>query len=645
MADSDGVHLSFTIGPVQGFVAQARRTRDLWAGSWLLSYLAESALAAAERAGCDPVIPYRTHQQRGQVTSRSTPVGGYPNRFELAFHDSVAAKLGAELASQAFREAWHDIAEAVWKEFVAQVEQQGNGTRAIWKRQVENFWELSWVIGSPEPGPQTLGPLAAARKNFRNVSATDEPGAKCSLTGTLQEISGHFGHGQRRSQQVFWEALRTSLRGLDLKEGERLCAIALIKRLFPKIIESAIENVSPELLEQVSWPSTAFIAALPWLKKLEGASLEAAQDYAALATHTQRGYSKSEHQAAREAGIAWAAVDAPVWFASAVKQNEPELKQEDVRLLLERLRIVSEAAGNTKPVPYYALLLMDGDSVGSLLGLLGSSTKLSEALVQFSDAVPSIVEQNSGKAVYAGGDDVLALVPAVSALETAHQLCDAYRKSFAGTSAQESATISGAIVFAHWRHPLRQVLRTAHQLLDEVAKDQTGRDSLAIGIIAGSGLNAVWSAPWAAIRGEAPGSVKLESTIADFGAAEQDGDSPCFNASYLYRLREDFSRLFDKPMEQPGSFGNVPLGGEDLLLELAHAEYRRRLKKGEREQAPPEVTRPRIEALMFLSQRWRRSRQNGSLSVTRARHTFGFDGWRVARFMKQVQEGKVDDHE
>jgi CRISPR-associated protein Cmr2 len=643
LSDSNRVHLSFSVGPVQTFVAQARRTRDLWAGSWLLSYLAETALAAAERADGDPIIPYRTPQQRGKITSRATPVGGYPNRFELAFGDPVAAKLGAEQASQAFREAWSDITKAVWDKFVMPVEHQGNGTNSIWKRQIDNFWELSWVIGAPDAGAQTLGRLAAARKNFRNVSVAAEPGTKCSLMGTMQEISGHFGPGQWKAQAEFWKALQGSLDELDLKVGERLCAIALVKRLFPKVIQSAVAGTSPDLFEQRSWPSTAFIAVRPWLEKLQGSNPHAAEEYARSATRL--GYSQSETQAAREVGIPWAAVDAPVWFASAVKQNEPKLKQEDVRLLLERLRIVSEAAGSTKPVPYYALLLMDGDSVGSLPGLLGSSTELSAALARFSEFVPSIIKSGGGRTVYAGGDDVLALVPAVSALETAHQLCDSYRKSFAGTGAQESATISGAIVFAHWRHPLRQVLRTAHQLLDEVAKDQTGRDSLAIGIIAGSGLNTVWSAPWAAIRGEAPGSVKLGSAIADFGAAEQDDESPCFNASYLYRLREDFSRLFDKPMEQPGSFGNVPVGGEDLLVELAHAEYRRRLKTGERQETPPEETRPRIEALMSLSQRWTRSQPNGSFSVSAARQIFGFDGWRVARFMKQVQQGKVDDHE
>lgn len=34
----------FTLGPVQGFAAQARRTRDFWAGSFLLSWLAGAAM-------------------------------------------------------------------------------------------------------------------------------------------------------------------------------------------------------------------------------------------------------------------------------------------------------------------------------------------------------------------------------------------------------------------------------------------------------------------------------------------------------------------------------------------------------------------------------------------------------------------------
>jgi CRISPR-associated endoribonuclease Cas6 len=41
--------LSISIGPVQDFIASARRSRDLWFGSWLLSQLSKAAaLAIAE---------------------------------------------------------------------------------------------------------------------------------------------------------------------------------------------------------------------------------------------------------------------------------------------------------------------------------------------------------------------------------------------------------------------------------------------------------------------------------------------------------------------------------------------------------------------------------------------------------------------
>lgn len=45
-----GHSLQFTFSPVQSFVAQARKTRDLWSGSYLLSYLAGA-----------PMLPIRDH--------------------------------------------------------------------------------------------------------------------------------------------------------------------------------------------------------------------------------------------------------------------------------------------------------------------------------------------------------------------------------------------------------------------------------------------------------------------------------------------------------------------------------------------------------------------------------------------------------
>ena len=44
-------YFHFTIGPVQGFVAQARRTRDFWTGSFILSWLSAVAMLAVRQQG------------------------------------------------------------------------------------------------------------------------------------------------------------------------------------------------------------------------------------------------------------------------------------------------------------------------------------------------------------------------------------------------------------------------------------------------------------------------------------------------------------------------------------------------------------------------------------------------------------------
>ncbi len=644
---SSHVHLSFTIGPVQGFVSQARRTRDLWAGSWLLSYLAETALAAAENAGGLAIIPARADSDRGNVTSTRTVVGGVPNRFEMTFDTKEAAQEAAQAATTAFRAAWNRIADAVWGKYVAEAaSQEGNGTQSIWNRQVENFWELSWVVGIPVPGEQTLGGLAAARKAYRNVPANDELGVKCSLTGSLQELSGHYAKGSGDRQKAFWAAVSGKTGAHDLRESEKLCAVSLIKRLFPRVIRGAIGGgVCEELTQQESWPSLAFFSALPWLRKLEKRVQEEAEAYiekahAAKATGNSDGIGFGELRAAKDAGIPWVKIDGAAWFKSALRNNEWNIRPDAIRGLQQELNALYQKVPDG-PVPFYAMLLMDGDLMGKLLGLLQAPQKLSECLGKFAGQVDGIVRSHDGCTIYAGGDDVLAILPAQEAFEAAKKLAKAYQQSFGETEAQAQATLSGAIVYAHWRYPMQRVLGTAHRLLDSVAKDQTGRDALAIGILQGSGLNAVWSAPWQFIRGEAKFPC-LESMFVHFGGDDTAQDAATFNASYLYNLRTLYSRLFSAMDEGAGVFGEVDMDA-DILTDIAHAEYRRRMSSQERSAMPPDETRKHIEKLMALSRRWTHD-ANTNRSTGNIR-TFGFDGWRVVRFMKQVEEGKVGDHE
>ena len=82
---SEAKYFHFTIGPVQSFVAQARRTKDFWAGSFLLSFLSGVAMAATEEAGGKVLFPKPDENYlralRGK-NAKGPRQGNVPNRFK-----------------------------------------------------------------------------------------------------------------------------------------------------------------------------------------------------------------------------------------------------------------------------------------------------------------------------------------------------------------------------------------------------------------------------------------------------------------------------------------------------------------------------------------------------------------------------------
>lgn len=623
--------LVFTAGPVQGFVGQARRTRDLWAGSWLLSYLSESALIAAERLNGTAIVPYRG--QPGVFTSEKSKIGGIPNRFEVGFADPEPAAEAGRAAAQGFRQAWLDLCQQVWDRYLETcASKHGNGTREIWDRQIQNFWELSWVVAEDK---SKAGHLAAGRKAYRNSPYTVEYGYKCSLMGTHQELSGHLKRGKGRD---FWDAVRTEGRisSLDISPAEQLCAVSFVKRLYPKV-HKALKDA-----DAVSWPSTSFIAALPWLKNLDTDHKESVKRYVDLARNLKK-IEQSERSSAKEYGVELAYLDAQIWYQGGLERNEWGLDKGDLKTLTENFRKLKDQR-DKKPLPVWALLVMDGDSLGALLSKLKNATVLSQCLEKFSKLVAETVKNHNGKTVYAGGDDVLAMLPAETAVEAAAELSQKYHDCFSKTEAKGEATISGAIIFAPLHYPFQRLVKQGHELLDKVAKDQTGRDALAIDIVLGSGLSARWSAPWSVVRGEekAPGLLQVLPRFRRAEERDESGD-PAYNASFLYNLREQFLRLFPDLSGRPGEFGMHRLDSDelDVLSDIANAEYRRRLGKKHRASRTAAETLKDIEQLMWLSRRYYRDSERRSCCD---KGSFSFDGWRVARFLQQVKEGDLGEH-
>ncbi|MGH7857890.1 MAG: type III-B CRISPR-associated protein Cas10/Cmr2 [Candidatus Binatia bacterium] len=201
---------------------------------------------------------------------------------------------------------------------------------------------------------------------------------------------------------------------------------------------------------------------------------------------------------------------------------------------------------------------------------------LSEALLQFAlEQVPSIVEErHHGDLVYAGGDDIIALLPLEAAFACANDLRSAYSRDFedARFFMGSKATMSGGIAVAHHRSPLRAALEAARQA-ERSAKD-SGRNALGIAVLRRSGEHAECVAPWTVI----PAFVDLAKSF-EAGATDR----------WAYRLRAELDAL-----------GALP---HDGFL----AELRRLIGRTERE---PEDSRVQTKVMALLADytEWARGR-------------------------------------
>lgn len=612
----------FTLGPVQGFVAQARRTRDLWAGSFVLSWLAGQAMAEVRRQGGDIVFPAVGNKDRpgdpliaaieGKPLERDKVprIGSLPNRFKARVPDHFEPAQ----VEQAARAAWSRLGEAVWTRFVAEVAGQGLKTRAIWDRQIDGFWDVNWVIGE-DPGNGSDALWLEARKNWRDRWPAAEGGDHCALMGDWQELSGFVRARQRDRQDAFWQALRSHTGALELRDNERLCAIALVKRLFPRLPKDALQQAigwvpggKPEAIG--NWPSTAYMASIPWLREYvddedRRRQLEAYEQIVIIAAASQRVRGERCAQITSLVPLnelAW--LDGNFFLQAALANaGDTPLADEAAREALLRQLQALQKGHPTQP--FYAVLLLDGDSLGKHLGT-GDATKISKSLADFSQNVAAIVDSNDGVTLYAGGDDVLALLPMDRAVACASALRVDYGKAFGDAT----FTASVAIVFAHYHLPLRETLAAAHHQLDEVAKDGNGRDSLAMAWFKASGLAAEWVATWTDAGAGQP--VKQLETLAN--AIREDA----FAAGFFYKLRRRYPML-DHKTDEP-----VAMAGIARMLE---AEY---LKSRERKTSLEQAEHA-IDTLIQACRPARRNPQGKPIAPPPGK--LQLDGLRVARLL------------
>jgi CRISPR-associated protein Cmr2 len=429
---------------VQDFIAAARRTRDLWFGSFLLSEISKAAAKAVQAHG-KLIFP--------APASHADLDPGSP----LNVANVIVAELdGSDPAAVA--RAAKEAAKRRWSEFADQVFDQYKGVirTDIWNDQIDDVIEFyaAWHPYSPQTyqaDRAALMRLLAARKRCRDfLPAKGRAGVpKSSLDGLRESVL-------RPPHE--WPA--GSRRLLRLQEGEQLDVVGLVKRTWqPK-------SGYP------SYPSVARIAADPWIRLLQSQQIDFGPLIAACRALGRDVVHEFDTAGARGHPQYKAfPFEGTVLFRSRHRdlREEAEIEAGDTAFaqLVSALDVLSRAAKGKglpgEPNPYLGVLIADGDKMGAALSNLTSPDahrEFSRALAGFAMQAREIVHTHSGVLVYSGGDDVLAFVPVDRCLACARDLHAAFGAALSAWSKKTGTelTLSVGLAIAHFMEPLEDLL-------------------------------------------------------------------------------------------------------------------------------------------------------------------------------------------
>jgi len=442
--------------------------------------------------------------------------------------------------------------------------------------------EIDWGDGTTffAPNPGVLYPavydlaerVLVAAKSTRDFKQTEQTGWRCSLTGETEWLttdSAQLQKSYRQQTDTLWAKVAAK-KPAWAKKGEHLGALPALKRLWPTLFA---EEVSQALDDKnigrfvVSTHTMALAHQLDqWLERggIGAKGFAAAcDDQGAEAVALPRRLMKKH---ARNPALA----DAKriPGLLEAARDSEDEGAYERAKSLVQRTLGSDDAPARLET--YYALLLMDGDRMGAwlsggdnyaisyresfhpqvqagfdkhaakqkLIQAYGAQQRalspnrhlaISGALNDFSLTVVRHVveEEHLGRVIYAGGDDVLAMLPVADLLSSMQRLRLAYsgddpaheggrdprgltlQKGFAMLNGKlmrmmgTKATASCGAVIAHHQAPLGAVMRELREA-EKRAKNEGGRDAFSITVIKRSGgaltLTEKWGEPVALLN-------------------------------------------------------------------------------------------------------------------------------------------------
>jgi CRISPR-associated protein Cmr2 len=433
--------LALAVGPVQEFIAAARRTRDLWFGSYLLSEISKAVAQSVQDHGGRLIFPH----PETDLTSGDDQVN--VANVILAELPTGEPKTITTEAKRAAETCWHRFADEAYTAALKIIRPE------VWYDQVEDVIEFyaAWVPATSDyrTDRQKLMRLLAGRKNLRDflpAQGRDQGLPKSSLDGQRPTVL------QRRRR--FPSQYR-------IREGEQLDVVGLVKRV--------ASGSRP-------YPSVSRVAADPWVR----GNSDRLQPVISACRRLGNGVIRSLNVEPERGHPHFQAFP---YEGTAVYTSRHHELIEEAQIEQNQLRDLQNALTKfPEPNPYLAVLVADGDKMGAAISALTSpdaNREFSRDLAGFANSARAIVNDHNGVLVYAGGDDVLAFLPVDQCLACARALRDQFIACLKSQVPENTPTLSVGIAIGHFLENLEDLLDYG-RAAEKAAKGVPGKDALAV---------------------------------------------------------------------------------------------------------------------------------------------------------------------
>lgn len=501
-SDPDKIGLMvFSITPVQTFIAVARKLRDYWTGSVLLSWLAfEGIKWVLKNLGPDHVLyPSLIDQplinrylekewKTGRVSSynKVRDVASLPNKFLFLIPMESAQIIGKSITEH-IKSEWSLICEYILERILAVTNCELVYIREIFERQTDNFWNFDWSVAKllskkdsdeyvsllPENMFKTQEQVLGIFNNLLKSTPYQESEGQGILYSTSHSLVQAALAAQKVQRKIYRKPepgekchLCGQFEILHCDEHTKGAGAAEYNNNINQFWSKFRDGWKAEF----DFDENEKLCSVCLIKRIAYRVLEEKEEHILHETFKDMEFYPSTTELA---------------LYNYFKRKKIEDPKEKHRIAQEYHEPSGQIGDNRDN--YYAILLMDGDKMGDLVcGKTLASTwqsamhpdlftrlrhphfepnyrrawgaifsqcnqrlltpsihaAISEALADFSIyGVASIVAKNGGRLIYAGGDDVCAALPVDTVLDAAKEIKGYYNSNFKLISEKETGDL------------------------------------------------------------------------------------------------------------------------------------------------------------------------------------------------------------